>query len=122
MPDTVVPWLEQLATQYRQHKALNFTFGLGVLVGDLPRDPENEFNNDTRSPIVRGVAEQDVEKQTEYNDDDDDTNDWYSRDTDEANCIGDDDNQIENADGGVPQEEPLSATYRGVLVEDVPLE
>ena len=69
MPDTVVLWVEQLVTKYWHPEKIDFTFGLGTVVGDLPNDPDNKSNNYIRAPIVKGVAAQDVEHHMKDNDD-----------------------------------------------------
>ena len=138
MPDMVVCRAEQLATRDRQPSALDFTFGLGIAVGDIPNDPDNAFNNEIGAPIVKGVSEQDGEQHME--DDNNDANNDDSRETDEADYIDDGDNQFSNTyegvltteptgrvqtteiTGGVLLEEPPGTAYGRVLAEDVPLE
>ena len=42
---------------------LDFKFGLGLYVGDLLPDPDNDVDDDTRAITVEGVTAQDNEKQ-----------------------------------------------------------
>ena len=61
MPDTFARRVEQLATWYRQPAALNFTFGMGLVVRDIPNNPDNEVKNDIGTPIFEVVDAQDME-------------------------------------------------------------
>ena len=112
--------MEQLSTRDQQPADTDFTFVLSVVVGDLPNDPSNKVNNEIIDPIVKGVAVHDVEQQMEDNDDN--TNDEYSRETDKSDYIGNYYNQFDNAYEVVPQEELSGAAYGRAMVEDVPLE
>ena len=105
MPDTVVFWVEKLATRYRQLAAINFTFGLGVVAGDITNNTDNEVDNDIGHTIVEVVAAQDAEQQMEDNNDKD-TNDDDSCETDKANYVGNNGNHLENSYGGVLTTEP----------------
>ena len=103
---------------------------MDLVVRNLPNDPDNEVDTEIGYITVEGVDVQDAEKETEDNNDDDINYD-NSRETDEADYIRNDDNQPENADGGVqtieltkgvPQKEPAGPLDGGVLVEYVTLE
>ena len=124
MPDTVIHRVEQLSTRNQQPEYLDLIFGLGLEFKDLPPNPDNEVNNDTRDPTFKGISERDTEQQMEYA-----TNNDNPRETEEAYYIDEDNNHFDSKDrivpgtesmGGVPREE-LSID-REVLVEDVPLE
>ena len=130
MPGMIVRRAEQPTTRYRQPAALDFTFGMNLVVRNLPNDPYNEVDTEIGYLTVEGVDAQDAEKDMEDNNDDDIKYD-NSRETDEADCIRDDDNQTDNTDGGiqtmeptrgVPQEEPAGPSDGGLLVEYVTLE
>ena len=63
MTNTVVQRVEQLTTQDQQPMTLDLKFGLGLYVGDLLPDPNNEVDDDTRAITVEVLTAQDNEKQ-----------------------------------------------------------
>ena len=63
MPDTVIHKVEQLDMRDWQPAALDFTFGLGLDIVDLPPNPENEVDDYARTIAVKLVAAQDTEQQ-----------------------------------------------------------
>ena len=56
MSDIFIHRVEQLATWEQQPAALDFTFWIGIEVGDLPTNTENEVIDDTIYPTAKGVA------------------------------------------------------------------
>ena len=52
-----------MAMQDQHPAALHFKLSLGLEVGDLPPDPDNEVDNENRDPTVEVVAAQYTEQQ-----------------------------------------------------------
>ena len=80
---------------------LDFTFGLGLDVGKLPPDTDNEIDDDTRSITDKQVTTQGTEKQTE-----DAANNDDPRETEEAVYINEDNNQLDSTERIVQNIEP----------------
>ena len=65
MTDMVIHRVEQLETWEKQPEALELIFGLGLEVGDLLPNPDNEIDDETRAPTVKVVAAHDTEQHME---------------------------------------------------------
>ena len=105
MPDMVVCRVEQFFTKNLKPAALNFTFRLGIAIGDLLNDPDNDVNNEIVSPIIEGVLQRTRIKKKEDNINYDTNND-NSREIDESNQVDNNKNKFDNADEGVQTIDP----------------